>query len=83
MRIISHALSRERQIAEMITGHYSMVDPPVRNLLRVIRLAPRIWKCLSGFGKFVDPWPVSMALGSTQPLTEMSTRGISWDKGGR
>jgi hypothetical protein len=24
-----------------------------------------------------------MALGSTQPLTEMSTRCISWDKGGR
>ena len=24
-----------------------------------------------------------MALGSTQPLTEMSTRGISWGKGGR
>ena len=24
-----------------------------------------------------------MALGSTQPLTEMSTRSISWDKGGR
>jgi hypothetical protein len=24
-----------------------------------------------------------MALGSTQPLTEMSTRIISWDKGGR
>ena len=30
------------------------------------------------FGKFVDPWPVSMVLGSTQPLTEMSTRSISW-----
>jgi len=24
-----------------------------------------------------------MALGSTQPLTEMSTRNISWGKGGR
>ena len=24
-----------------------------------------------------------MALGSTQPLTEMSTRSISWGKGGR
>ena len=24
-----------------------------------------------------------MALGSTQPLTEMNTRGISWDKDGR
>jgi len=24
-----------------------------------------------------------MALGSTQPLTEMSTRSISWDKSGR
>jgi hypothetical protein len=24
-----------------------------------------------------------MALGSTQPLTEMSTRNISWCKGGR
>ena len=24
-----------------------------------------------------------MALGSTQPLTEMSTRSISWSKGGR
>jgi len=24
-----------------------------------------------------------MALGSTQPLTEMSTRRISWGKGGR
>jgi hypothetical protein len=25
----------------------------------------------------------TMALGSTQPLTEMSTRNISWGKGGR
>ena len=25
----------------------------------------------------------TMALGSTQPLTEMSTRSISWGKGGR
>jgi len=24
-----------------------------------------------------------MAVGSTQPLTEMSTRSISWGKGGR
>jgi hypothetical protein len=24
-----------------------------------------------------------MALGSTQPLTEMSTRNVSWGKGGR
>jgi len=24
-----------------------------------------------------------MALGSNQPLTEMSTKNISWDKGGR
>jgi hypothetical protein len=28
MRIISHAPSRERQIAEMFTRHCSMVDPP-------------------------------------------------------
>ena len=30
-----------------------------------------------------NPSDRTMALGSTQPLTEMSTRSISWGKGGR
>jgi hypothetical protein len=30
-----------------------------------------------------NPFSRTMALGSTQPLTEMSTRNISWGKGGR
>jgi hypothetical protein len=30
-----------------------------------------------------NPSDSTMALGSTQPLTEMSTRNISWGKGGR
>jgi len=31
----------------------------------------------------VNPSGRTMVLGSTQPLTEMSTRNISWGKGGR
>ena len=36
-------------------------------------------------GRWFDPsWcNFSLALGSTDPLTEMSTRNISWGKGGR
>jgi len=30
-----------------------------------------------------NPSARTMTLGSTQPLTEMSTRSISWSKGGR
>ena len=30
-----------------------------------------------------NPFGRTIALGSTQPLTEMSTRNISWGKGGR
>jgi len=35
-----------------------------------------IFHCLSPSGR-------TMALGSTQPLTEMSTRNISWEGGGK
>jgi len=35
-------------------------------------------------GYFIDnPCGRTMALGSTKPLTEMSTRNISWELGGR
>jgi hypothetical protein len=36
-----------------------------------------------GIFQLYDPSGRTMALGSTQPLTEMSTRCISWSKGGR
>jgi hypothetical protein len=36
-----------------------------------------------GFFHRHNPSDRTMALGSTQPLTEMSTRSISWGKGGR
>jgi len=38
---------------------------------------------VSGFFIDINPSDRTMALGSTQPLTEMSTRGTSWGKGGR
>jgi hypothetical protein len=36
-----------------------------------------------GLFRWHNPSDCTMALGSTQPLTEMSTRSISWGKGGR
>jgi len=36
-----------------------------------------------GFFQWHNPFGRTMALGSTQPLTEMSTRCISWGKGGQ
>jgi hypothetical protein len=36
-----------------------------------------------GFLLWHNPSDCAMALGSTQPLTETSTRSISWGKGGR
>jgi hypothetical protein len=36
-----------------------------------------------GIFQWHNPSGRTMALGSTQPLTEMSTRNISWGKGGR
>jgi hypothetical protein len=39
---------------------------------------------VTGIFHWHNPFGRTMALGSTQPLTEMSTRNISWgDKGGR
>ena len=38
---------------------------------------------VSGFFFDINPSDRTMALGSTQPLTEMSTRSISCGKGGR
>jgi hypothetical protein len=39
-----------------------------------------VMNCLGQLGLFTDinPSDLTMALGSTQPLTEMSTRRISW-----
>jgi hypothetical protein len=38
---------------------------------------------VTGFFQGHNRSGLTMALGSTQPLTEMSTRNISWGKGGR
>ena len=39
--------------------------------------------CHWNFSLTQNPSGRTMALGSTQPLTDMSTRSISWGKGGR
>ena len=39
--------------------------------------------CHWNFSLTLNPSDRTMALGLTQPLTEMSTRSISWGKGGR
>ena len=41
------------------------------------------WCHWNFFSLTLNPSDRTMALGSTQPLTEMSARSISWGKGGR
>jgi hypothetical protein len=47
------------------------------------KLAGSIPDGIIGIFHWHNPSGRTMALGSTQPLTEMNTRNISWSKGGR
>jgi hypothetical protein len=46
------------------------------------QVAGSIPKCVSGIFNSHNPFGHSMTLGSTQPLTKVSTRNISREKGG-
>jgi hypothetical protein len=52
----------------------------VAQLVEALRYKPadRGFDGVSGFFHWHNPVGRTMALGSTQPLTEMSTRNISW-----
>ena len=52
----------------------------VAQLVEALFLIPDV---VIGIFHWHNPSGRTMALGSTQPLTEMSTRNISWGKGGR
>jgi hypothetical protein len=56
-------------------------------LVEALRYKPRGCRCESQWRHWIfhrhNPSGRTMDLGLTQPLTEISTRNISWDKGGR
>ena len=47
------------------------------------QVADSIPDCVTGIFQWQNPSGRTMALGSIQPVTEISTRCISWGKGGR
>jgi hypothetical protein len=55
----------------------------LRHYARSRKFADSIPEGVIGIFHWHSPSGRRMALGSTQPLTEMSTKGISWGKGGR
>jgi hypothetical protein len=52
-----------------------------RHYVTSLEVAGTISHEIIGFFNLSNPYKRTMALGSTQSLTEMSTRNLPWDKG--
>jgi hypothetical protein len=71
-------------MSKKIMYHFSILIgcPPIKSVVKVLRYKSEgRWfdpRCVMEYLIDINPSDHTMALGSTQPLTEMSTRCISW-----
>jgi hypothetical protein len=86
-RFCPPGLTPELQLSKMsadITGcrPVASLPPLIFQTTVYCKVAGLIPDDVIGIFHWYNPFGRTMALGSTQPLTEMSTRNISWGKGG-
>jgi hypothetical protein len=78
------SLNGNSSLSHQFCGSFNNVGCTMAQLVKALhyKVAGLIPTGVSGISHWLNPFGRSMALGSTKPLTETSTRDISWGGGG-